>query len=143
MLAVKDHDALRRARLDAAAYDRLRQESGNEFFSAHVFALGGATPKGERVRAPLHPARPPPSRTRSQVPRPAAMGAFLWHYGLLGSPRFTAEQGHWLGRPGAGLRGCHWQARRHRDRARGRTRRRRGPRRDDALSGGCPGRGLR
>ena len=28
------------------------------------------------------------------------MAAFLWHYGLLKSPRFCAEQGHWLGRPG-------------------------------------------
>ena len=29
-----------------------------------------------------------------------AMGAFLWRYGLLEVPRFRAEQGHWMGRPG-------------------------------------------
>ena len=99
MLAVKSHDALRRARLDAVAYDRLRQESGNEFFSAHVFALGGVTAKGDVFAR--HFTGPPASFedpfTGSAT---GGMGAFLWHYGLIGSPRFTAEQGHWLERPG-------------------------------------------
>ncbi len=100
MLAVRDHAALRRARLDAGAYDRLRQASGNEFFSAHVFALGGATPKGDVFAR--HFTGPPASFedpfTGSAT---GGMGAFLWRYGLIGSPRFVAEQGHWLERPGA------------------------------------------
>ena len=28
------------------------------------------------------------------------MAAYLWHHGLLQEPRFIAEQGHWMGRPG-------------------------------------------
>ncbi len=28
------------------------------------------------------------------------MAAYLWHYGLIEEPRFIAEQGHWLNRPG-------------------------------------------
>jgi trans-2,3-dihydro-3-hydroxyanthranilate isomerase len=28
------------------------------------------------------------------------MAAYLWHYGLIPSPQFIAEQGHWLQRPG-------------------------------------------
>ena len=28
------------------------------------------------------------------------MGAYLWHHGLIEEPRFVAQQGHWLGRPG-------------------------------------------
>jgi trans-2,3-dihydro-3-hydroxyanthranilate isomerase len=28
------------------------------------------------------------------------MAAYLWHYGLIESPTFTAEQGHWMNRPG-------------------------------------------
>jgi trans-2,3-dihydro-3-hydroxyanthranilate isomerase len=28
------------------------------------------------------------------------MAAYLWHHGLLESPDFVAEQGHWIGRPG-------------------------------------------
>ena len=28
------------------------------------------------------------------------MAAYLWHYNLVDSPTFIAEQGHWLDRPG-------------------------------------------
>lgn len=28
------------------------------------------------------------------------MAAYLWSEGLIESPRFVAEQGHWMGRPG-------------------------------------------
>ena len=30
------------------------------------------------------------------------MAAYLWRYGLIETPAFIAEQGHWLGRPGQG-----------------------------------------
>ena len=99
MAAVRDHDALRRAVLDPAAYDRFRQGSGNEFFSAHLFCLGGVTPQGDVFAR--HFTGPPASFedpfTGSAT---GGMAAFLWHYGLLKTPRFHAEQGHWLGRPG-------------------------------------------
>ncbi len=99
MIAVRDHDTLRRAALDVAAYERLRAGSGNEFFSAHVFCLGGATPQGDVFAR--HFTGPPASFedpfTGSAT---GGMGAYLWRYGLIRSPRFIAEQGHWLGRPG-------------------------------------------
>ena len=28
------------------------------------------------------------------------MAAYLWHYELIESPTFIAEQGHWMSRPG-------------------------------------------
>jgi predicted PhzF superfamily epimerase YddE/YHI9 len=28
------------------------------------------------------------------------MAAYAWHYGLIDTPTFIAEQGHWLDRPG-------------------------------------------
>ena len=28
------------------------------------------------------------------------MAAYLWRYGLINKPTFTAEQGHWMNRPG-------------------------------------------
>jgi trans-2,3-dihydro-3-hydroxyanthranilate isomerase len=28
------------------------------------------------------------------------MAAYLWHYRLISSPSFLAEQGHWMSRPG-------------------------------------------
>ena len=99
MMAVRSREALRRAVLDAAAYDELRRKSGNEFFSAHLFCLGGETPQGDVFAR--HFTGPPASFedpfTGSAT---GGMGAFLWHYGLLKSPRFSAEQGHWLERPG-------------------------------------------
>ena len=100
MLAVRDHVALKRAVLDVPGYERLRAESGNEFFSAHVFCLGGATPQGDVFAR--HFTGPPASFedpfTGSAT---GGMAAFLWHHNLIRSPRFTAEQGHWLARPGA------------------------------------------
>ena len=100
MLAVRDHATLRRALLDVAGYERLRAESGHEFFSAHVFCLGGATPQGDVFAR--HFTGPPASFedpfTGSAT---GGMAAYLWHYNLIRSPRFTAEQGHWLHRPGA------------------------------------------
>ena len=100
MLAVRDHATLRRALLDVSGYERLRSESGNEFFSAHVFCLGGATPQGDVFAR--HFTGPPASFedpfTGSAT---GGMAAYLWHYHLIRSPRFTAEQGHWLNRPGA------------------------------------------
>ncbi len=99
MLAVRDHAALKRAALDVAAYEKLRAGSGSEFFSAHVFCLGGATPQGDVFAR--HFTGPPASFedpfTGSAT---GGMGAYLWRYGLIRSPRFSAEQGHWLGRPG-------------------------------------------
>ena len=99
MMAVRDHETLRRAVLDPAAYDRLRQASGNEFFSAHLFSLGGVTPQGDVFAR--HFTGPPASFedpfTGSAT---GGMAAFLWHYGLIKNPRFNAEQGHWLSRPG-------------------------------------------
>ena len=100
MLAVRDHATLRRARLDVAGYERLRADSGNEFFSAHVFCLGGATPQGDVCAR--HFTGPPASFedpfTGSAT---GGMAAYLWRYNLIRSPRFTAEQGHWINRPGA------------------------------------------
>ncbi len=31
------------------------------------------------------------------------MAAYLWHYGLIDAPTFTAEQGHWMQRPGQAI----------------------------------------
>jgi trans-2,3-dihydro-3-hydroxyanthranilate isomerase len=28
------------------------------------------------------------------------MAAYLWHHNLIETPRFIAEQGHWMNRPG-------------------------------------------
>lgn len=99
MIAVRDLDALRRIQVDNAAYVALRARS--DFFSPHIFCLQGATPAGQTFAR--HFGTPPDTLedpfTGSAT---GGMGAYLWHYGLIDEPKFAAEQGHWMGRPGIG-----------------------------------------
>ena len=97
MIALRDHAALQRIQLHMAAYARLRAAS--DFFSPHLFCLGGVTPVGQTFAR--HFGLPPDAMedpfTGSAT---GGMAAYLWHYGLIGSPHFVAEQGHWMQRPG-------------------------------------------
>jgi trans-2,3-dihydro-3-hydroxyanthranilate isomerase len=97
MIPLRDHQALRRARMDAAAYSRLR--AAGDFFSPHLFCLGGATPAGQTFARHFGV---PPDTLEDPFTGSATggMAAYLWHYGLIQGPRFVAEQGHWMHRPG-------------------------------------------
>ncbi len=97
MIPVKDHAALRRLRIDPEAYAALYE--GGDFFSPHVFALGGATEAGTTFARHLG-ALPGGAEDPFTGSATGGMAAYLWHYGLIDSPTFTAEQGHWMGRPG-------------------------------------------
>lgn len=100
MIPLTGHDALRRATLDITAYRELR--SRGDFFSPHLFCLGGFTEKGDT--SARHFGVPPDTLedpfTGSAT---GGMSAYLWSRGLLDSPRLVAEQGHWMGRPGSAL----------------------------------------
>ncbi|GAB3295219.1 PhzF family phenazine biosynthesis protein [Hymenobacter tenuis] len=98
MVFLRDAAALRRAHLpQPAALEEYRQH--HQFFSSHLFCLGGATPAGDTFARHLCT---PPDVLEDPVTGSATggMAAYLWHYGYLAEPQFTAEQGHWLGRPG-------------------------------------------
>jgi trans-2,3-dihydro-3-hydroxyanthranilate isomerase len=98
MVLLRDHDALRRARPpEAAPYSRYKARS--DFFSPHLFCLGGATPEGHTFARHfgIPPDLPEDPVTGSAT---GGMAAYLWLYGHLAEPRFVAEQGHWMGRPG-------------------------------------------
>ncbi|PJJ60832.1 PhzF family phenazine biosynthesis protein [Hymenobacter chitinivorans] len=98
MVLVRDQEALRRSHIpDAAAFARYRQSS--DFFSPHLFCLGGATAAGHTFARHFGT---PPDIAEDPVTGSATggMAAFLWHYGYLATPEFVAEQGHWMGRPG-------------------------------------------
>lgn len=97
MVPLRSLDALRRARLDPDAYAALQAEG--DFFSPHLFCLQGATPEGRTFARHLGlPPEPPEDPFTGSAT--GGMAAYLWHYGLIESPTFMAEQGHWLGRPG-------------------------------------------
>ena len=97
MVALRDHDALRRAQVDVGAYNRVR--AAGDFFSPHLFCLGGATVAGQTFARQFGI---PPDTSEDPFTGSAtgSMAAFLWRYGLIDRPRFVAEQGHWMQRPG-------------------------------------------
>ena len=71
----------------------------SDFFSPHLFCLSGATQEGDtfaRHFGVLPDTREDPF-TGSAT---GGMAAYLWRYGLLETPRFIAQQGHWMQRAG-------------------------------------------
>lgn len=99
MIPLRSLDALRQARVDAPAFTVLRQHG--DFFSPHLFCLQGITPAGRTFARHfgLPPDTPEDPFTGSAT---GGMAAYLWRYGLIEAPAFTAEQGHWMHRPGSG-----------------------------------------
>ena len=99
MVLLRDHAALRRAHVaNPAALGRYRAES--DFFSPHLFCLGGATSAGHTFARHFGT---PPDTAEDPVTGSATggMAAYLWRYGYIDSPVFVAEQGHDMGRAGA------------------------------------------
>ena len=96
MVALQSHEALRRAALDLPRYLALKADG--DFFSPHLFCLGGATPEGDTFARQfgVFPDLPEDAATGSAT---GSMAAFLWHHGLIEKPHFVAEQGHWMHRP--------------------------------------------
>lgn len=93
MIPVRSLDVLRRIAIQEAAYRDLSKRAN--FFSAHLFCLGGATEAGDTFARHVAPFEDPFTGSAT-----GGMGAYLWHYGLLDKATFVAEQGHWMGRPG-------------------------------------------
>jgi trans-2,3-dihydro-3-hydroxyanthranilate isomerase len=97
MIPLRNLDVLRRARLNNATYPTFR--SSAQFFSPHLFCLEGVTEKGDTFARHfgVSPDVPEDPFTGSAT---GGMAAYLWHHRLIDKPTFTAEQGHWLNRPG-------------------------------------------
>lgn len=104
MIAVRDHAALQKARVDTAAYLALRSRA--DFFSPHLFCLGGATQEGDTFARHFGT---PPDMFEDPFTGSATggMAAYLWRYNLIDQATFVAEQGHWMGRPGTGYAAVH------------------------------------
>jgi trans-2,3-dihydro-3-hydroxyanthranilate isomerase len=98
MVPLAEPGALAAASLDFDRYARLRASAS--FFSAHLFCLRGFTEAGDTSARHFVS---PPDLVEDPFTGSATggMGAYLWRYGLLSSPRFVAEQGHGMHRPGS------------------------------------------
>jgi trans-2,3-dihydro-3-hydroxyanthranilate isomerase len=97
MIPVRDLESLRWAQVDITAYRQYR--SSSDFFSPHLFCLQGITEAGDTFARHFGvlPDTPEDPFTGSAT---GGMAAYLWHYGLIEEPIFSAEQGHWMNRPG-------------------------------------------
>jgi trans-2,3-dihydro-3-hydroxyanthranilate isomerase len=99
MTLVKSLDVLERIHANYYALQELSEHGG--FFSAHVFCLGGFSP-----RADTHARHYAPEGGIAEDPftgsASGGMGAYIVHHGILPGPRFHIEQGHLCGRPGEG-----------------------------------------
>ncbi|MGF1553654.1 MAG: PhzF family phenazine biosynthesis protein [Paracoccaceae bacterium] len=97
VVRLRDHDALARVRLDV---ERLRAMPEREegFWEPFAFVAEGYTEAGDTAaRLLLAPPEPPEDPFTGSAT--GAMAAYAYAEGLVG-PRFTAEQGHAMGRPG-------------------------------------------
>jgi trans-2,3-dihydro-3-hydroxyanthranilate isomerase len=97
MVPLRDLDALRRARVVVDMCSALKDRG--DWFSPHLFVLPGLHPGAQTFARDfgLPPDVPEDPFTGSAT---GGMAAYLWRYGLIDSPLFVAEQGHWMLRPG-------------------------------------------
>lgn len=97
IIPVKTLDALKKAQPDLVALAALKRNYN--LSSAHLFCLEGVTPAGDTFArnfdAPPEILEDPFTGTAT-----GAMAAYCWRYGLITKSRFTAQQGHWIDRPG-------------------------------------------
>lgn len=99
---LKDHAALRAARLNPSALQRLAAtlgHDGTDLMEPFLVTLEGATAAGDTFSRLLL-APPSPLEDPFTGSATGAMAAYLWHHGLMETDSFLAEQGHWMGRPG-------------------------------------------
>ncbi|MBO9447159.1 PhzF family phenazine biosynthesis protein [Ruegeria sp. R14_0] len=99
---LRDHDALRAARLDEGPLREVAAKagySGSDMAEPFLVTLEGATEAGDTFsRLLMLPPSPPEDPFTGSAT--GAMAAYLWKYGLMPKDSFIAEQGHDMGRPG-------------------------------------------
>lgn len=99
---LRDREAVESLRFDMDGFAAYRDQLGlasDDLMEPYWLALEGATAAGDTfARLLLAPPSPPEDPFTGSATGAAA--AFLWAHGLISSPRYVAEQGHGLGRPG-------------------------------------------
>ncbi|THH37003.1 PhzF family phenazine biosynthesis protein [Aliishimia ponticola] len=99
---LSSRDALTRAALNTDAladYFNEIEAPSTDAMEPFLVTLEGATEDGDTC-ARLLLAPPSPAEDPFTGSATGAMAAYLWARGLIDAPRFVAEQGHGMGRPG-------------------------------------------
>ncbi|MCL4242378.1 MAG: PhzF family phenazine biosynthesis isomerase [Dehalococcoidia bacterium] len=97
MVPVRSIEVLKKLRPDLRRLGEL--EASGEFFGAHIFAPE-AFDAGNRTHARHFAASAGIPEDPVTGSASGGMAAYLWKYGLVRDPKYTAEQGHIMGRPG-------------------------------------------
>lgn len=94
---LRDLDALARAQVDFTALEAAQPKL--DFWEPFLCVTKGFTDAGDTAaRLLLAPPQPPEDPFTGSAT--GCMACYLWSEGLIEGPRFVAEQGHGLGRPG-------------------------------------------
>ena len=96
VVPLADRDALRRVVPDGVAHEALARAHG--FFSTHLFVREGVA-GGDTFARHFAPG-PRGFEDPFTGSATGGMAAWLWRHGRFPEPRFVAEQGHWMDRPG-------------------------------------------
>lgn len=99
---LRDHAALRRARVDVAKLAEFQKDvtlEGAPVMEPYLVSLGGATDEGDTfsrlLLLPPNPAEDPFTGSAT-----GCAASYLWRLGLIDAPDYIAQQGHDMGRPG-------------------------------------------
>lgn len=99
---LRDHAALRAARLNVEGLRKLAQVTGADgldIMEPFLVVLKGADASGDTFsRMLMAPPSPPEDPFTGSAT--GAMAAYLWKHGLIDKDQFIAQQGHDMGRPG-------------------------------------------
>lgn len=99
---VRDHAALRRAKVDIAKLKAFQEDvtlEGAPVMEPYLVSLAGATNEGDTFsRLLLLP--PSPSEDPFTGSATGCAAAYLWRHELIEMPKYLAQQGHDMGRPG-------------------------------------------
>lgn len=101
---IKNHDALKRAKIDADVLTRFQEDvrlEGAPVMEPYLVTLRGVGLGDTFGRLLLGPPSPPEDPFTGSATGCAA--SYLWRNGLIERARYVAEQGHWMGRPGQAL----------------------------------------
>lgn len=95
MVPVKSLESLKKLQMKESIYREYRERTG--FFSPHLFCLTEGEAQTFARHLGVAPDTAEDAFTGSAT---GGMACFLWKHGFLPKPKFIAEQGHWMNRPG-------------------------------------------
>ena len=103
IVLLKDKDTLRKAKINSHRlneYFQKNQKEEKDLMEPFLTTIGGITSNGD-IFSRLLMCQSGNQEDPFTGSATGCMAAYLWRHGVIDSPKFVAEQGHWLGRPGS------------------------------------------